>query len=64
MTCNRQSCSTSKESVLCHRLKYVIMATQDEIKDFPDYYEVKSGVDSVFGNWVVSKDADVINVNK
>jgi len=40
------------------------MATQDKIKDTLDYYEVKSGVDSIFGDWVVSKDADVINVEK
>ncbi len=38
------------------------MATQDKIKDTFDYYEMKSGVDSIFGDWVVSKDADVINV--
>jgi hypothetical protein len=40
------------------------MATQDKIKETFDSYEVKSSVDSVFGDWVVSKDADVINVEK
>ncbi len=25
------------------------------------YYNIKSGVDSVWGNWVVSKDGDVVN---
>lgn len=40
------------------------MATKDRIKDVFDYYEVKSEVDSEFGDWVVSKDADVINVEK
>ena len=40
------------------------MATKDRIKEIFDYYEVKSEIDSEFGNWIVSKDADVINVEK
>lgn len=40
------------------------MATKEKIKGVFDMYEVQSGVDSEFGNWVVSKDADVINVDK
>lgn len=38
------------------------MAAANIIKDVFDYYIVKSGVDSENGDWVVSKDADVINV--
>ena len=40
------------------------MATRDEIKNVFDYYEVKSEVDSEYGDWVVSNDGDVINVEK
>lgn len=40
------------------------MATVDKIKSVFEYYNVNSEVDSEFGNWVVSKDADVINVEK
>lgn len=40
------------------------MATAEKIKDVFDYFDVKSGVDSEYGDWVVSKDADVINVEK
>lgn len=40
------------------------MATKEQIRDAFDYYEVRSEVDSVYGDWVVSKDADVINVSK
>lgn len=38
------------------------MVTEAKIKDVLDYYEVKSGVDAVFGNWVVSNEGDIINV--
>lgn len=40
------------------------MGKANKIKDVFDYYGVKSEVDSEFGDWVVSKDADVINVEK
>ena len=40
------------------------MTTDKEIKHVFEYYEVPSGVDSIFGNWVVSEDADVINVER
>ena len=40
------------------------MATQEKIKGVFDYYKVPSGIDSEYGDWVVSEDADVINVEK
>jgi len=40
------------------------MATFNKIKEVFDYYNIKSGVDSEYGNWVVSKDADVVNVER
>lgn len=40
------------------------MATADKIKGVFEYYNVNSEVDSEYGDWVVSKDADVINVEK
>lgn len=40
------------------------MATANKIKEILDLYEVKSEVDSEYGDWVVSKDADVINVER
>ena len=42
----------------------IIMATKEKIKEVFEYYDVLSGIDSEFGDWVVSKDADVINVEK
>lgn len=38
------------------------MVTEAKINDVLDYYEVKSGVNTVFGNWVVSNEGDIINV--
>jgi len=29
-----------------------------------DYYEVKSGVDSIYGDWVVSKAGDIVNIER
>ena len=40
------------------------MVTEDQIKEAFEGYEVKSEVDSVYGDWVVSNDADVINAAK
>ena len=40
------------------------MATKEKIKEIFDYYEVNSDVDMEFGDWVVSNNADVINVEK
>ena len=40
------------------------MATADKVKSVFEYYNVNSEVDSEFGDWVVSKEADVINVEK
>lgn len=40
------------------------MVSKEQINDIFEYYEVHSGVDSVFDNWVVSREADVINVDK
>ncbi len=40
------------------------MTTKDKIKEVFDFYEIPSGVDSEYGNWVVSEDADVVNVDK
>ena len=40
----------------------IIMATVEKIKEMFDYYAVKSEVDTEYEDWVVSKDADVINV--
>ena len=52
---------------MCPRiyLKPKTKKTMDEhIKEVFDYYNVTSGVDSIFGDWVVSDEADVINVEK
>lgn len=38
------------------------MATNEKIKEVFDFYKVSSEVDSSFGDWVVSNEADVINV--
>ncbi len=27
-----------------------------------EYYNVPSGIDSIYGNWAVSKEADIINI--
>lgn len=40
------------------------MATKNQIKEVLAGYEVNSGVDSEFGDWVVSNDADIVNVDK
>lgn len=33
----------------------------DKVKDQFHYFNIESEVDSVFGNWAVSKDGDVVN---
>ena len=38
------------------------MLSQEEINEIFDCYEVQSEVDSTFGDWAVSKDGDVINI--
>ena len=38
------------------------MATNNETKKAFEYYKVSCGVDSIFGNWVVCQEADVINI--
>lgn len=38
------------------------MQLQEKINEVFEYYNVQSEIDSTFGNWVVSKDGDVINV--
>ena len=40
------------------------MATANQIKEVLEGYEVNSGVDSEFGDWVVSNYADVVNVER
>jgi hypothetical protein len=34
----------------------------EKVKDVLDYYGVESGVHSIFGNWVISNDGDIVNV--
>ena len=34
---------------------------EDKIKEQFHYFNIQSEVDSVFGNWAVSKDGDVVN---
>ena len=38
------------------------MIPQDKINEVFEFYNVQSDTDSVFGNWAVSKDGDVINL--
>ena len=40
------------------------MTMKEKIKAVFEMYEVQSDVDSEYGEWVVSEDADVINVDK
>lgn len=40
------------------------MPTDENIREVFEYYNVSSEVDSTYGNWVVSAEADVINVEK
>ena len=44
--------------------KQISMVSEESIKEVFEYYNVQSEVDSNYGNWVVSTDADVINVEK
>ena len=37
------------------------METNDKVKEQFHYFNIESEVDSVFGNWAVSKDGDVVN---
>lgn len=38
------------------------MLSQEDISKVFEYYEVPSEVDSIFGDWAVSKGGDVINI--
>lgn len=40
------------------------MITKEKIKEVFDYFDIQSSVDSEFGDWIVSNNADVINVGK
>lgn len=37
------------------------MKTSDKVREQFHYFNIESEVDSVFGNWAVSKDGDVVN---
>ena len=37
------------------------MESSNKIKEQFHYFNIQSEIDSVFGNWVVSKDGDVVN---
>lgn len=37
------------------------METNNKVKEQFHYFNIESDVDSVFGNWAVSKDGDVVN---
>lgn len=38
------------------------MVTEEKIANVLDYYDVKAKVESVFGDWVVTSNGDIINV--
>ena len=38
------------------------MLLQEQINEVFGYYNVQTEVDATFGNWAVSKDGDVINI--
>lgn len=38
------------------------MVTEEKIAEVLDFYNVKAGVEGVFGDWVVTSNGDVINV--
>ena len=37
------------------------MLNETKIKEQFHYFNIKAGIDSVFGNWAVSTDGDVVN---
>lgn len=37
------------------------MENENKIKEQFHYFNIKSDIDSVYGNWAVSKDGDVVN---
>lgn len=42
-------------------IEFDLMKDETKIKEQFHYFNIRSEIDSVFGNWAVSKDGDVVN---
>lgn len=45
-------------------MKHLIEANQESIKSCFDYYHITAECVAIFGDWAVSNDKDIVNINR